>query len=321
MAFGSMLAYLYARGVTGPLKRLSHAASAIANGNLEHIVQAESRDEIGMLARAFEEMRVRVRAMLQAQQQWNVELEDKVHVKTAELEKLVESRDQLLRRTITAQEDERRRVARELHDETSQALTALIANLAVAQTMPGAPAAMCAHLGALKKAAVETLQEVNRIVLDLRPTLLDDYGLIAALSWYAENRLDANETSVRLETFGAAVRLPPTVETILFRVGQEAITNIAKYARAKQVWINVLFENGVIPPRITLQIQDDGVGFDAQQMLQHPPKQRPSFGLLGMYERVSLVGGQIDVRSEPGKGTTICATVPLDARAGEDAAE
>jgi signal transduction histidine kinase len=256
-------------------------------------------------------MRLRVRAMLQAQQQWNVELENQVRAKTSALEQLVENRDQLLGQTITAQEDERRRVARELHDETSQALTALIANLAIVQRDPELATTTATQLKAIRQTAVELLQGVNRIVFDLRPTLLDDYGLIAALSWYAENRLTPNEMRVQIETFGDVVRLPPTVETILFRVGQEALTNIAKYARAQHVLINFLFENGATPPGITLQIQDDGIGFDIDQKLQRSPTDRPSFGLLGMYERINLVGGQIEVRSKPGGGTTICVTVPL----------
>lgn len=318
MVFGSLLAYIYARGVTGPLNRLAHAASAIANENLEHTVKVENRDEIGKLAQAFEEMRVRVRAMLQAQQRWGAELEDKVRAKTAELETLVADRDQLLRRTIAAQEEERRRVARELHDETSQALTALIANLAAAQTAQATSPQMNVGLGELKAASVKILQEVNRIVLDLRPTLLDDYGLIAALSWYAENRLEATGTRVQISTIGDAVRLPPTVETALFRIGQEALSNITKYAQAKHVQINFIFENGVVPPHVTLQIEDDGCGFDVTRMLHPPPGQRPSFGLLGMQERVSLIGGQIEMRSVKNKGTCLCVTVPLDAGTQEE---
>jgi signal transduction histidine kinase len=129
----------------------------------------------------------KVQTMLEAQQKWNAELEDKVRAKTAELRQLSETRDQLLRQMITAQEEERRRVARELHDETSQALTALIANLAIVQTLP--PTKAKAHLDEIKSSIVETLKGVNRIVLDLRPTLLDDYGLMPALSWYANKRV------------------------------------------------------------------------------------------------------------------------------------
>jgi signal transduction histidine kinase len=312
---GAPLAYLYARSVTQPLDHLALVAKQIARGDLKQPVAIQSRDEVGQLAAAFEEMRVQVRGMLQAQQQWNAELEEKVRAKTSELQALCEVRDQLLQETLTAQEEERRRVARELHDETCQSLTALLANMAAAEL--SLPADSHARLGELRAAVVTTLQEVNRIVLDLRPTLLDDYGLVPALSWYAGQRLPAG-TRVEVGTVGSAVRLPSNVETVLFRIGQEAIANIGKYARASRVQINLLCADGEAESTVTLQIEDDGCGFDADRIERYSLTGRRHLGLVGMEERVGLVGGRLEMRSAPGKGTRICATVPLGTRAAEE---
>jgi signal transduction histidine kinase len=309
MLLGTLLGFLFARGLTRPLTHLAHAARAIAAGSLEHPVWIESRDEVGELAQTFEEMRVRIRTMLQAQQSWNAELEDKVRAKTRELQALCELRDQLLRQMIAAREEENHRVARELHDETSQALTALIANLAVAQTAP--PDESRARLGQLKAATVEILKEINRIVLDLRPTLLDDYGLIPALEWYAKNRLEANGIEVTTARFGAETRLQSPVETVLFRVGQEAINNIVKHATARRVQINFHFAMEPATPTLTVQIEDDGCGFDVTQVRHQSPGERARLGLLGMEERLSAVNGQLEIRSAPGKGACVRATVPL----------
>lgn len=246
-------------------------------------------------------------AMLESQRQWNAELETQVQLKTAELRRLSETRDQLLRQLIVAQEEEHRRIARELHDETSQSLTALLANLAVVQALP--PSKVKAHLNDIKAAVVEILKGVNQIVLDLRPTLLDDYGLMPALSWYANKRLGPN---VRVEVTSPEpeVRLPATIETTLFRIGQEALTNVAKHAQAKHVWIDLQCD--ITKKILTLQVSDDGKGFVAQPIKPFNLDDRPHLGLLGMQERAQLIGGQITIVSTPGKGTTIQAHVPME---------
>jgi signal transduction histidine kinase len=309
MLVGAPLIFLYARRVIRPLDRLTGEARRIAGGDLNRRVQVESEDEVGQLARAFEEMRVQVQAMLQAQMQWNVELEGKVRAKTGELKALLDIRDQLLHETLMVQEGERRRVARELHDETCQSLTALLANIATAQLLP--PEQARARLPQFKATVVDTLKEVNRIVFALRPALLDDYGLMPALSWYAEQRL-STETKAEITAVGDEVRLPAEVETILFRVGQEAISNIAKYAGAHNVRINLTYTNGSAPPSITLNIEDDGCGFDLEHAESYSREGRRHMGLLGMRERLAQVGGNLDIRTSPGQGTTIRAVVPLE---------
>ncbi|MBI5301756.1 MAG: HAMP domain-containing protein [Chloroflexi bacterium] len=315
MVLGSLFAYLFTRGVTQPIRHLAHAARAIADGHLEQQAQVKSQDEVGELAQAFEDMRVRVRAMLKDQQRWNTELETNVRVKTSELQALCELRDQLLRRMMTAKEEECRRVARELHDETSQSLTALIANLAAVEGL--APSDAQPRLAQVRSLAGQILKEINRIVLNLRPTLLDDYGLVAALSWYAKNRLEDNGIRVDVATFDSELRLPANVETVLYRVGQEAITNIAKHAHATRVQINFIRSESPEGCALTLQIEDNGCGYVIEEVGNYWRGDRPHFGLLGIQERMELIGGHFETRSAPNHGTCVCVSVPLDAHQNE----
>lgn len=316
--FGSVSVFLYARTITRSMNNLTNSAKAIAAGNLDKPVRVESQDEVGQLAVAFEEMRVRVRKMMEEQQQWSSELENRVRAKTAELQILCDTRDYLLHRILCAQEDERRRVARELHDETSQSLTALIANLATSQAQP--PDQAHAQLANFKTAVVDILKEVNRIVLDLRPTLLDDFGVIAALSWYAKNRLGEDGLSLEISTNAEEQRFSPTIETTLFRVGQEAITNIAKHANSRHVQISLILESAEHNPgkRVVLKIQDDGCGFQMRTPMQIWDGVESHLGLLGMRERVESLGGLFVLWSEPGKGTLVCASVPFSGKPMEE---
>jgi len=306
---GSLLVYLYGHSIADPLDRLATAAIAIAQGDLSQPIRVGSRDEVGQLAQAFEDMRVQVQAKLETEQKWAADLEEKVRQRTADLQSLSESRNQLLHKTISAQEEERRRVARELHDETSQSLVALITNLAVLQRLP--PEEAYKHLPGFRESVVKVLKEVNRIVLNLRPTLLDDYGLMPALSWYAEERFANSGTRLEIIASDEDVTLPTVVETTLFRVGQEAVANAAKYAQASVVRLHLLVENDGKEPAATLRIEDDGCGFDLEAARQPEAGRRLPLGLMGMEERVRLHGGRLEIQSAPGNGTCVCAIVPL----------
>jgi signal transduction histidine kinase len=148
------------------------------------------------------------------------------------------------------------------------------------------------------------------VVLDLRPTLLDDYGLESALSWYASTHLTNAGTTAEFIPDGVETRLSPMVETVLFRIGQEAISNASKYAGAKNVRISLAVEKDANPPSVVLKVEDDGCGFDVKAAAGWNDG-RPRFGLLGMQERVELVGGDLEIRSAPGFGTQVIARVPL----------
>jgi signal transduction histidine kinase len=217
---------------------------------------------------------------------------------------------ELLQDSISVQEDERKRIARELHDETSQELTTLAVGL---ETIGNSPPQKVDELRlALKKnqeLAISILDGVHRLMLDLRPSVLDDMGLIAALNWFAENRLATLGIRFHIETSGRERRLPPHIEVTLFRMAQEAIFNIAQHSRAESSIISLEFEK----KSVKLEIEDDGSGFDAHRVgeLFVKPDGKRGLGLLGIKERAELLGGSFAVTSEPGSGTRVTITVPI----------
>lgn len=222
-----------------------------------------------------------------------------------------QARTELLRKIIATQEEERRRIARELHDETSQALTALNVGLKTAVMVPAEhPDDVKQRLVPLKMQAAGMLEEIQRMIRDLRPSLLDDLGLVSAIDWYAEVRLKNEGIQVAWEVIGTERRLAPEMETTLFRVAQEAISNVARHARAENVSILLGFE----VHSVTLEIEDDGIGFHAAEILPTARKTE-AYGLLGMRERINLLGGELMIESQIDQGTRIQAKIPI---AGDD---
>lgn len=231
-----------------------------------------------------------------------------------ELEHKEALRGELLRKVISAQEEERKRIARELHDDTSQALAALALALETASVAPAQDVEeVKARIGAIKPRAVGILEEVRKLTLDLRPTVLDDLGLIPAIRWYGENRLKGQGVKVHLETAGDERRLPPELETTLFRVVQEAMSNIARHAKAQNVFITLDFSSS----KVVIEVEDDGEGFDLAAVSKTTDKGR-GLGLMGMQERVSLFSGTMVIETAPGAGTQLRIEVPIEgARNGQ----
>ncbi|MGC8838795.1 MAG: GAF domain-containing protein [Anaerolineae bacterium] len=223
----------------------------------------------------------------------------------AELQRKERVRGELLQKVITAQEEERKRVARELHDETSQALTALLYEVEEALEQ-GCDGPTREVLERMQRLARQTLEGIHKLIYDLRPSLLDHLGLPAALRWLAETRLEANGIRVQLEEDPALGRLPQEVEIALFRVVQEAISNILRHSGARNVAISLQKRDACLD----LKVADDGVGFDMEEVIHGPDTSR-GLGLLGMAERVQLLGGQFYISSTPGEGTYIQAQIPL----------
>jgi signal transduction histidine kinase len=203
-------------------------------------------------------------------------------------------RRRLLHRIITAQEDERKRVARELHDELSQSVAAL--GLAVDG----------AGLTSLRPLVQRISDELHRVIVDLRPSVLDDLGLASAVRWCAE-RLSARAVAVRCEIGDLPAAIPPDVETAVFRAVQEALVNIERHARAETALIQMFTDAGAL----VVEIEDDGVGFEPSTIGRDPGSLR-GVGVLGMRERIEIVGGSLRVESEPGSGTRVVMRVPLE---------
>ncbi len=219
-------------------------------------------------------------------------------------------RGELLEKLITAHEDERRRIARELHDEAGQALTALILNLELAEQAHKQVDPQ--NLGRLRGIAEHTLAEVRRIIAALRPTILDDLGLAAAIRWYAKELVEPQGLQVSMQLSGLEDRLPPHVETAVFRIVQEAITNVLKHAEARQAMVETTVADG----RVRVTVTDDGRGFEVTSV----PRSREGrgLGLLGMRERAEALGGTLRISSRPGHGTRIEIVIPVEHRDGQD---
>jgi signal transduction histidine kinase len=202
-----------------------------------------------------------------------------------------------LRRVIEGQELERRRLARELHDETGQALTSVLLGLKAVEGADDVPAA----LGSLRELVVGTLQDVRRLAVELRPKALDDFGLVPAVERLVDTFRSSTGITVQFESRLGEARLPSEVETTLYRVVQETLTNIAKHAGAQAVSV-LLVRRG---SSATAVVEDDGQGFSPAD------EERGGIGLAGMRERLALLDGRLVVESDPSTGTTVVAEVPL----------
>lgn len=233
----------------------------------------------------------------------------------AELQHKEHVRGELLRKIISVQEEERKRIARELHDEVSQNLTALI-YAAEEATELHQPTETQQLLKSIRRVAQQTLDGVHKLIFDLRPTMLDHLGLVPALRWFAQTRLEAagvrviiKEECQRSRSDGEPCRLPPETETAVFRVVQEAINNIARHALARNVHLTFSLGNDAM----TIMIEDDGIGFDLMEVSVASESGR-GLGLIGMQERIQLVGGRMDIDTAPGYGTRIGIWVPVEGR-------
>lgn len=279
---GVLVAVLLTWILTRPIISLAHATQAVAKGDFSPRVQRWANDEIGDLAEAFNSMTEEL-------------------ARTDELRKEREVlRRQLLEKVITTQEDERRRIARELHDSTSQNLTSLIVGLRVMETN----CAQCASISKatdLRDVASKTLDEVHDLSMRLRPRVLDDLGLSAALErlvseWQARYKIPV-DIAIQLSE-----RLPGDLETAIYRIIQETLTNIARHAQAKSASILVERHGDMV----RAIVEDDGIGFDtnANQGERH-------LGLLGMRERAELLNGTVAIESSPEHGTSVFIEIPV----------
>lgn len=222
-----------------------------------------------------------------------------------EEKRLAAQRVELLRAVMSAQEDERKRIARDLHDETSQTLTALLYAIDSAPPVEESPE-FTPFVDKVRELTVSASDGVHKIMHALRPRMLDQLGLVAAVRLYAQSRLGEMDVDVQIVETGSPRRFNSTVETELFRIVQEAVTNIARHADARHARIAFDFQEGAVE----IEVEDDGVGFDPEQpgTTSDP---RSGLGLISMGERVSIVGGEFAVNSSPGHGTRIHLRVPI----------
>jgi signal transduction histidine kinase len=212
--------------------------------------------------------------------------------------------ERLSRRLLDVQETERRAIARELHDEIGQALTAIKIDLQSVQSSVTGPAVD--QLAESIEVVDQALQQVRDLSLDLRPSLLDDLGLPAALRWYVDRQAQRAGLEAHLNVDTVRERLDPNSETVCFRVVQEAVTNAIRHAHAQRIYVELAQREA----QLLLTIQDDGRGFEVTSARARAMA-GTSLGLLGMEERVWLSGGEIEIESAPGKGATVRARLPF----------
>jgi signal transduction histidine kinase len=216
-------------------------------------------------------------------------------------------RGEFLHRVVSAQEAERQRIARELHDGTGQTLTALGLGLAAAMDrLSRDPDRARQQLQEMRQLNDNALKELHEVLSDLRPSVLDNLGLVPALRGQVQGFEARTGTHVGLQVEGKSQRMKPDVETTVFRIAQEALTNVIRHAGATSVSICLTFG----PDGVTLRVTDNGQGFDPDAALAGRRDAPPAWGLMGMQERAGLVGGTSRIESEPGQGTTVEVTVP-----------
>lgn len=275
--------YLVLRAAFRPLHNLEEAASAVRRGDLSARAKPTifTDPEVARLAETF-----------------NATL-DEMALDRAELRSLASQ-------VVRAQEEERKRISRELHDDTAQVLFAQVLRLTPLKSSPSAEVRQTAT--ELERMTVDALEGVRRLALELRPPALDDLGLLAALGDLAQRFSEQHNIPADYQARGPRGRLPSEVELVLYRVAQEALTNVGKHARARHVWIDL--DRG--PDDVTISIRDDGRGFDPTAVVVRDDRGL-GLGLFGMVERVALVGGTLHFWPRRGGGTEIFAFVPLPA--------
>jgi signal transduction histidine kinase len=285
----SLSAWVHAHYAVRPLVQLEKAAARIAGGQLDEPVTTTRRDEIGRLAASFDTMRHELKAASAARLWWERQLEQRVRERTEEVHRLVA-------RVINAQEEERRRLAQELHDDTAQALAALLMRIeALRDSVSPDEELIRRHLEPTAAQGAQALEDLRRVIMGLRPAALDDLGLVAALRSYAGAVLVTAGVHLDFSVQGRERRLPGAEEVALFRILQEAMNNIARHARAESATVLLDFQDGLLAASVV----DDGRGFDLDQV------QARCWGLVGMRERADIVNAKLEVASAPGQGTAV----------------
>ena len=300
------------RSVRRPLALLTASAEHIAAGDLSRPIPRLPEDEVGRLGLALETMRAALASSLEEIRHANAGLEQRVAERTRALELLtaqLKDRDarraELVRKLLSAQEDERRRIARELHDETCQ--TVLVLSFGIDTALSASmPEDVRARLKDVKSLASRTLDGLHRVIFDLRPSILDDLGLAAAVRWYAARHLTPLGIAVHAEIEGLDERLPQEIEIPVFRAVQEALMNVARHSEAQSVLIQMSRRDG----SLDVEIEDDGKGFVPASVAQ-PTESGKGLGLLGMRERIEILGGTLTIDSAPGEGARVAFSIPL----------
>ena len=290
IVIGIFISWLMSRSITKPLNKLTGAASAIAGGDYSATVAVERPDEVGKLSRAFNAMIGQVSRAKEG-------LEQKI-IETAEMNERLRDLSAYLQ---NVREDERIHIAREMHDELGQMLTGFKMDVSwlKKKLAAGNDPVMIEKLEDMITVVDDAVKFVRKLASELRPSILDDLGLIPALEWHSQEF--EKRYTIKTEFYSQLQELDisSVIATGLFRMYQESLTNVARHSNATRVVVNLRMIND----EISLSIADNGKGFDTSQA------NKKTLGLLGMKERAAMIGGNLEIISESGKGTTIAITV------------
>jgi two-component system sensor histidine kinase UhpB len=282
--------YVILRNAFQPLAHLSRAMASIHKGEREQSLEVQDAEpSLRDVARAATEMLDR--------------LDVESHAYSAKIFESIEN--------------ERRRIGRELHDETSQSLAAALLDLDLAEKgLDGAAPASVARIDGARRLIRHSLGQVKLLIHDLRPSMLDDFGLVPALRWYAESHLRTPELDIETDLPAANLRLPSDVETALYRIAQESLGNVARHSRATRAVIALEIQPGYA----AMRIGDNGQGFDPHDVILDS-EGRYGVGLLSIKERAELLGGTARITSAPGQGTQVNIVIPLPGTGVEEEGE
>ncbi|KAF0144654.1 MAG: integral membrane sensor signal transduction histidine kinase [Nitrospirae bacterium] len=294
------------KSIVKPVHKLIDATNKIADGDMSKSIAFGGIDEIGILSSSFEVMRVKLADSLEGLRHYNVQLEERVVERTKQIKASQKKVENLLKMVISAEEEERKRIARGLHDETMQSLSALLMKIDMCSKMY-AEHLPSEKIDEMRNIALKTLDEIHSLIQNLRPTVVDDLGLEAGIRWLLDKHLAEKGIACDFNVMGAEEkRFNHRIETALFRIIQEAVINISKHASAENVFIVLQY----MSDSIAVHMEDDGKGFDAADVLKHTDDVR-GLGIMGMRERAYLVDGKLKICSTPGNGTRLSLWIPL----------
>lgn len=278
------------------LRELAAAMESVGTGKLKKRLSEVPNDEIGRLGMVFNRMSTRI--MQRDRENQNL---------TKALDTRISERGELLKRLLTVQEEERKRLARVIHDEVGQGLSSIALSIELSErTLENDPSSSKEHLKRASAMVADSTDRMYDLILGLRPSALDDLGLVSALRAHVHRTMQSSGINFKFHSAHLPERLPSVIETALFRLFQEALSNILRHSKAKNVSLTITIENG----HVYGEVVDDGVGFDVEKLKTTQLGER-GLGILGMRERVEQFNGNLEIQSKPNGGTQVRIRLPL----------
>lgn len=299
------------KNIVLPLRKLITSTDKIASGDLSIPIGNLGSHEILTLSKSFDTMRQKLAESIERINMHNIELENRVAARTRAIKEGRETIEQLLKQSISTQEHERKRIARQLHDTILQDISAILIKMDTIRHHHNFFDSDA--IDDIKIIMINTIDNIYAVIKDLRPSIIDDLGIEASIDWLLNNHLKKKGIDYYVvNRFSIKRRLSPEIEIALFRMLQESIINVSRHSNAKNV--NVTMEGSEY--HIAICLEDDGDGFDIQDLKRYSVEDGRGLGILGMQERALLVNGELKLQSTPGGGTKVSIRIPLKTQEG-----